>query len=384
MPNKTIQFLALSLVFFSALGSAIGASAEEKKIDRVRTKALSKGVLDDSDLRVIDDFVSASLEDLVHAEDYTELAEVRCSISDRKGRSGQNQYTAAFLMSARKHISRSLETVDSFEDNRLKIELYRNLAVLVVELENADLVHLIFPLLDHTNTTVHYWAVKALSSDSVLAKLNAAVPDKEFSDKIIGALQSHIATSKPETLSLIVDFASNLEHPRTIQILRDIADVRIKSYEDWSVEQELMDAALLKAIASVIVNPAFSSDKPLLGRKFAQLYSYVIQRYMATESLGERSKLHLASVIVDVESSTLSSLIGKRQSTIKKAVESGSFSSLQRACDLLLGSSTAAGSLPTALRFTYGKENGKTLTGPKKLPVRPKPKVEVIPENPGS
>ncbi len=220
--------------------------------------------------------------------------------------------------------------------------------------------------------------MKALSSDSVLAKLNAAVPDKEFSGKILGAIQSHIPTSNPETLGLIVEFASNLQHPRTSQILRDIADVRIKSYEDWSVEQELMDASLLKAIASVIVNPAFSSDRPLLGRKFAQLYSYVIQRYMVSESLGERSKLHLISVIVDVESSTLIGLVGKRQSTFKKAVERGSFSSLQREHDLLLGSGIAAGSLPTALRFTYGKENGKTLTGPKKLPARPKPKPEEI------
>lgn len=385
MPNKTIQFLALSLVFFSAFGSVIGAYNDEEKIDRVRTKALSKGVLDDSDLRVIDDFVSASLEDIVHAEDYTELAEMRRSISDRRGKPGQNQYTAGFLMSARKHIARSLEHVDSLEDNRLKIELYRNLVVLVVELESADLVHLIFPLLDHTNATIRYWTVKALSSDSVLAKLNAAVPDKEFSGKIIGAIQSQIPMSNPEILGLIVKFASNLQHPRTSQILRDIADVRIKSYEDWSVEQELMDAALLKAIASVIVKPAFSSDKSLLGRKFAQLYSYVIQRYMEDgDSLGKRSKLHLISVIADVESSTLFGLVGKRQSTLRKAVERGSFSSLQREHDLLLGSGTAAGSLPTALRFTYGKENGKTLTGPKKLAARPKPKPEVIPEKPGS
>ena len=77
-------------------------------------------------------------------------------------------------------------------------------------------------------------------------------------------------------------------------------------------------------------------------------------------------------------------LVGKRQSKLRKAVESGSFSSLQREHDLLLGSGTAAGSLPAALRFDYGRENGQALKGPKKLPARPKPKPEVIPEKPVS
>ena len=385
MPNKNIQFLVLSLVIFSAFGSAIGAYNDDEKIDRVRSKATNRGVLDDGDMRVIDDFIAASLEDIVHAEDYTELAEMRRLISDRKGRQGQSQYTAGFILSARKYIALSLEQVDSFKDSRLKIELYRNLVILVVELESADLVHLVFPLLDHTNNTIRYWAVKALSSDVVLAKLNAAVPDKEFSDQIIAAIQSHIATSNPETLGLIVDFASKLQHPRASQILRDIADVRIKAYEDWSVSQELMDAALLKAIAKLIVNPAFSSDRLLFGRKFGQLYSYVIQRYMeGAEGLGSGSKLQLVSVIADVENSTLLGLTGKRQSTIRKAVESGGFSSLQREHDSLLGSRTAAGLLPKTLRFDYGRENGKTVTAPKKLPARPKPKPEDIPEKPGS
>ncbi len=386
MPSRNTRLLALSLLVFSVFASAI-AAYDDEKIDYVRTKALKKDVLSDADLRVIDDFVSATLEDFVHAEDYRKLAGLRLSISKRKGIREQSQYTAGFLLSARKHISWAFEQVDTMEEERFKTEAYRNLVILVAELESVDLVHLALPFLENENSTIRYWAVKALTGDAVLKKLNSAEPDKDFSDTVFAAIQSQTPHGNPETLGLIVQFASKLSHPRKSQILRDISDVRIKAYENWSVEQELMDATLLKALAGLIANPSFSSDRILFGRKFAQLYSYVIQRYMAAaDSLPERSKLHLISVIADVENSTLFGLVGKRQSTIKKAVETGRFSSLQREHDLLLGSRTATGSLPTALGFNYGKQSGQTLTGPKKLPARPKPKPkpEETPEQPGS
>lgn len=378
--RKSFLLFVLSVVTVSALASEM-ATDDGARIDRVRRKAASNDVLTNADFVLIDDFIAITLEDIVRFEDYLTFAELRRHISTRKGTKEPSQYSAVFNKSAKEHIKWAFEQVALLEPSRRKSEAQGNLVILIAELDNPDLVPQVVPMLASESETIKYWSVKALTSPSVTEKLNSADSDKEFSAMIIKALKSQVATAPPETLTLMVDFVAKLKDPGANQILRDIADIRIKAYENWSTEQMLVDTDLLKALASRITDPRLSSDKVLFGRKFAQLYSYIIQRYIMTaESSSPQVVRHLISVIIEIESSTLFELTGKRQSTIKKAIEGRKFSTLNREHDELLGSENAPGLLPAAVGFDYGKQDGKTLIAPKKLPQKPKPQPDSQPK----
>ena len=378
--RKSFFLFVLSVFTLSAFASDF-ATDDGTRIDRVRKKAASNAVLTNADFEVIDDFIAVTLEDIVNSEDYLTFAELRRHISTRKGTVEPSQYSAVFNKAAKTHIKWAFEQVSTFEQSRIKSEAQGTLVILIAELDNPDLVPLVVPMLANESKTIRYWAVKALTESSIIEKLNSADSDKEFSAMVINALKSQVATASPETLSLMVDFAANLKDASSNQILRDITDIRIKAYETWTTDQMLVDTDLLKALAGRISDPRLSSDKVLFGRKFAQLYSYVIQRYiLVAESSNKQVVQHLISVIVEIESTTLFELTGKRQSTMKKAIEGRKFSTLNREHDELLGSENAPGLLPAAVGFDYGKVDGKTLIAPKRLPQKPKPQPESKPE----
>ncbi len=107
--------------------------------------------------------------------------------------------------------------------------------------------------------------------------------------------------------------------------------------------------------------------------KFAQLYSYVMQRYIAGKDvLGPESKWQLISVMVEIEQTTLRTILARAHSEIKRAIEKKSLSLLENEHDFLLGTAARAGELLTKLDFDYGKDaDGRPITAPKKLPAPP-------------
>ena len=89
--------------------------------------------------------------------------------------------------------------------------------------------------------------------------------------------------------------------------------------------------------------------------KFAQLYSYVIQRYIiGYDMLSSKTKNDLVSTIVEVEETAIEDLMGQKWGGLKKAIEGGKskLSSLKNEHDVLLGSDKA-GQLAGAIKFTY-------------------------------
>ena len=88
------------------------------------------------------------------------------------------------------------------------------------------------------------------------------------------------------------------------------------------------------------------------------MLSYVFQRYLkGGEILYADQKEQLVSVLVDTEQSCLSKIIGKPRFDIKRAIESGDASALQKEHNNLLGDETKAGEL----NLNYGKDASGTL-----------------------
>ena len=83
-------------------------------------------------------------------------------------------------------------------------------------------------------------------------------------------------------------------------------------------------------------------------------------------------KQQLMSVLVETEEKCLRTLLGTRQSSIKRALEQGDVEALMAEHDGLLGDETTVGRLPEKLGFHYGENpGGQGRTAPVALPDAP-------------
>lgn len=387
--NRKRQWTIVVLTSVLAL-STVAEAVSTKRIDTVRQKALlNKEILENADFEVIDDFWADALAELLILDDFSEIVNIRSQIFARRGPAEPGQYSVGFITSGQKHLTAAFDEVQNWETDQRKTWIERNLIILTAQLESAELLELGMRMIGHQNGTVRYWAVKALTNQGIVRQLNSdATLDTEPAARIGRQLETTAEKETyPEILSLIAAFAGQVNGTHAKQLLTKIVDLRTSAYENWTVKYELMDAKLLRSLGREILSPISQPNKAANSRRFAQLYSYAMQRFILGENvLSDVSKQQLASVLVEVEQSVLDRLLGRPQSSIKKAVEKiltkrtvgqKDYSALETEHDSLLGTAARQGELPAALNFDYGKDsNDSALTAPKKLgpppPVQPK------------
>lgn len=377
-----IGILAIILVVLPACNSVLFA-LNTADIDNVRKKA----VLEAADLEVIDSFVDEGLNELMNMEDFSSIGTVRSAIVSRVRpieSIAERQYMPQFLTSAGKYVKAAFEYADQLEDDARREMILLNLLILLDNLQSAELAVLALDMIGHENTAVRYWAVHAVTNSAVVQKLKTEGrgPAKRIATLLVKRIEEE---EVPEIVALMVDFAGGVNSPEAEELLLQIADVRMKGYSNWTVEYELMDAAVLKSLCDRIslyerAGTALESQaqkKTQIARRFAQLYSYAMQRYIkGAEVLGETQKHHLATVLVSTEKTCLIKLFGVPQSTIKTAVEKDNYSLLVSEHDSLFGDNNSAGRLAEKFKFSYGqKSDGSNITSPKLLANPPEPAV---------
>jgi len=201
---------------------------------------------------------------------------------------------------------------------------------------------------------------------------------------VTAQLKEIVETSNPEVVALIAKFAAGVDLAQAEQLLLQVADSRIRRYQDWTIEYELYDVTILKLLESKIplpaqtagvLAPAATQGKPEIARRFAQLYSCAVQRYVKGKEknlLSDTQKGQLATVLVEVEEKCFSRLLGSPQSTIRRAIERDSMTALMDEHNRLLGSAASPGELPSKLGFDYGTDaSGTKRTAPIPLPDPP-------------
>jgi hypothetical protein len=227
------------------------------------------------------------------------------------------------------------------------------------------------------NAAAQYWAVKTVASPAVAAQLKSPITgDEDLTRRIVGELDQAVGTGlAPEGMRMVVEFTDVVDTPEARAMVLKIADLRMSLYEKWTVKYELMDIMLLSALGRQIMSETAEPKRLMACRKFGQLYSYVIERFiLGREVLSTGQKQQLASVIAEVENTILSKLLARSQVRLKKAVESGKVSVLESERKFILGGPGPAGSLSTKLKFDYGKTaTGTTATAPKSLKSPPLP-----------
>ena len=372
MKVKLAFFAVLAAFLVLAMDSSVMA-LDTGPIDAV----LKKTVLDSQDFKVIDDFLAEAVQELVTERNFTEIAKRRTVILSRK--SEQGQYAQRFSQSALKHIQAGFGKAQDLRPEERKTNVIINLLILIDGLEDLGLADLALAKLKDDNAVVRYWAVHCLTNPAVVKQLNAgAASNPGPATAIVGQLTGLVDKSNAETLSLIAKFAATVNVPQGEELLLRVADARIKRYADWTVKHELSDIPLLKLLESKLPLssqgpggevPA-SLGRPAVARRFAQLYSYAIQRYLKGQAiLNDTQKAYLASVLVEVQENCVSRLLGGQQTAFKRAIERDSLTAISDEHDRLLGGGATAGQLPSKLGFDYGTDSdGAKRTAPVPLP----------------
>ena len=383
MKIKWAFFAFLAISFILVITSTLRA-VNTTDIDRVRAKE----VLNEQDYRIIDEFLAEAIQELVRTRDLATIAKRRTVILSRKD--SQGQYAQRYSEAAYKYIQAGFQEAQTLPPER-KTNVIANLLILIDGMEDLRLNDLAIGKLQDENMVIRYWAVSCLTNPSILAKLNENVDSNPGPARAIAQrLKDIVTTSNAEILSRMIRFVTNVNIPEGEELLLQIADERIKRYRDWTVTFELSDIGLLKLLESTIPQPSSSlgglttttaSRKPEIARRFAQLYSHVVQRYIKGRNAGilnDTQMRHLISVLVEVEEKCISRLLGEPQLAIRRAIERDSMASLLEEHNRLLGDENTPGQLPTRLGFDYGTTaDGAKLTSPIPLPDPPqKPAVD--------
>jgi len=359
---------------FLAAFIVLAMIASSRAVDtRQIEKVFNKQVLDGEDLKIIDQFLDEAVRELVNTRDFAEIAKLRTVILSKQ--STQGQYAQQFSESAFKHISAGLEQAKQLpQDRQFKVIL--NLLILIDGLQDPRLTDSAIALLKYNNQAVRYWAVRCVTNPGLVEKLNpGASTSQELVQRIAEQLKELVDTARPEVLSLMAEFAGIVKVPQAEELLSRIADARMKRYVDWTVEYELVDGTILKSLYGKIADTG--SGDPALARRFGQLYSYVMQRYLkGRDVLPEANEHYLMSVLVDVEDKCIGRILRRPQSTIKKAVEQADYTAVQQEYDKLFGDGTKQGQLAEQLKFDYGTNpDGRKRVAPLTLPEPPKAKT---------
>ena len=371
MTQKILSVTAAAILFLVFLASV--DAVDTRYIEAVRAKK----VLENSDLQTIDDFVSRAVGEILTTEDFSSISNIRSIIlaNSVSSEPGQVQFEQQFSESALKHVGAALQQAEGLTPPGRSFKVITNLLMLIDDLADPRLVDLPLKYVESENGVISYWAVHCLTNPKVVDKLQL-----DTARRVAGRLESAVVLGNPEMLRLIASFAGPVKIPEGDDLLLKVADRRIASYADWSVCGELIDADILKLLADKMV--ASNPGRGAAGRRFGQLLSYVFQRYIkGADTLKQSQKEQLVSVLVETERACLPKLTGKPSFGIKKAIESGDFTTLLEEHNNLLGDSTKQGLLPAQMDFDYGKDNGTAAsTQPLQLS-SPPPTPAAIPDS---
>ena len=335
-------------------------AASTSQIDEV----LRKTVLSEQDFRIIDGFLRSATDVLVDERDLTIIPRHRDAILTRKGTQGQ--YVEKFNELAVGYLTQAFSDAEKLKPEKRRTAVLTNLLILVDGLQDVRFVLLPLNQLKDKNVMIRYWAIQCLTNPEIVNQLNDSKAENPNTPKeITDQFKKVIPEINPESLGFIARFAVTINIPQGQELLLSVADQRIKSYADWAVKNEFTDSMILKMLESKISNPSGNSDTPALAQRFAQLYSYVIQRYVKGRAfLNETQIKELITVIAETEDKCINNMTGEQRS-LRSAIEQDNMNSLMNEHNTLLGDETNEGKLPAKYRFNYGRENsGSTRTAP--------------------
>jgi hypothetical protein len=285
-----------------------------------------------------------------------------------RGSDPTKDYGKFYSDTLRTRIASALKEVSGLPDAAKKASAQLNFSIVIAQFDSLDMVDLALSLLLEGDAAARYWAMKALTGDRTSTQITAQVGDSPLRKKIIETLNKRIPNEdQPVIHVMMAQFALRIKGVEGRDLMLAIADSRMRASMSWKVTSEKIDADILSALAEKITASVAPEDKAVLTGRFAQYYSYVIQRLARNPLLPPASKQAVVSAILSVEDGPLSNLLGAKSSALRAAIQKNNMEALLKEHDAILGSSAAVGSLAGKIKFNY-EDNAK---GPKALPLPP-------------
>jgi hypothetical protein len=189
------KYTILAAVIIVSLFTFDGLAINVRQLDLVR----DKGVLADSDLKVIDDFLLSAVSEIENTSDFSTISRTLAIVLSRKSNdvdSSRGQYQAQFSESANKYIPAALKSSEEIEpaDRAFKVRL--NLLILSNGLEDLELAKAAADYLGDENDAVGYWAVNNLTNEAIIAKLNSSIAsNRGFIEQVVRKFQNIYASA---------------------------------------------------------------------------------------------------------------------------------------------------------------------------------------------
>lgn len=374
---KKIQILSC---FWVSLSIAVFAQVDTAQIEQIRTEyTQSNQQLDAAATSVIDDFWRKSVDALMLAKESQDLVAIRDMLAQQKG-DKESFYSLAYISAAKTHLQSSLDTVSKWQEAEKRLPVERNIMILIAKLGRIELADLAIAALKSQDPMVRYWAVGAMTGVPLMTQIKSdATIDAKKPQQIIDGLNKYIKEQNDVcSTAFICNFAVGMQTAASQSLLLTLADKRIDAYMKWTVTDEAMDAAILKAIANVVLATASPAAKQEQLTRFGQLYACVMQRYMMGKNLPDASKDQLVTVIAEVEDVALPKMLSgwgvKFRASIAKNV------SIDKDYEFLFGSGSRQGELVRRLNFDFGKDSsGKPILVPQMIPAQPDTSLKAMP-----
>ncbi len=374
---KKLQVLSC---FVFSLSLFVFAQVDTVQIEQVREQyTQSKQQLDTAATQVIDGFWRQSIDALMLSKESQEIVAIRDILVAQKG-DKETFYTVAYIKAAETHLRSSFDIVNKWTEPERQLLVARNLMILVAEFGRFELADLAIARLNDQDAMVRYWAVQALTGSSLISQLKSdATIDSKKVQGLIDSLGAYIKEQNdPRSLVSISSFAIGMQTLAAQNLLLMMADKRIDAYMKWTVTDEAVDAAILKAIGNLYQTTSSPAAKQELMSRFGQLYACVMQRQMKGKNIPSSSLDQLVTVIAEVEEVVLPKLLSGW--TPKFRVSLAKNVSIDKDYEFLFGSGLRQGELVSRLSFTFGKDSsGKPLLVPQTIPAQPEPPAESQP-----
>lgn len=370
--KKTLFYLLLMLFLASSLNAV-----ETSSIEAIRRNSKDSGSkLSESDISQISGFWDAALDEMLLADTSVGMVDVRRQLEGLKGEDNLSYYSDAYAAQAAKSIEAAFKDSDRFDDEKQKELVQRNLMILMGNLESLKLVPLALEHFGAKDVVIRYWAFKAVTQPAVIQQLISGVTaDEALVLRILDAFKEHIDTeSQSEIISRAVNFCVVIDNARAREILQQVKDIRVKTYQNWTVIDCSVDVRLLTALGNIAAAQADAKIKSDFGRMFSELFALVMQRYILDfEDDPDGILDQLGNVIVMIDQGVLEKVMGIRTG-ILQAMKSRNITitNLKREYETLFGDRRRSGQLGTMFQFSYGTDDtGKPITSPPVLPPRP-------------
>ncbi len=367
--------VGLSCCVFMVLGSVCLAALDIAPMTAVFEKTgKGKTVPTGSDAEVVTKFIAAASDQILWAERPSDAVEARNQLLAFRGQDPTREYGKFFTAALHARLTSALKEAAGLSDPVKKTAAQRNYSILIAQMDVIDMADLALMLLADGDSITRYWTMKALSGERTSAPIIAQVGDSPLRKKVLDAFHKRIPMEdQPMIHALMAQFAVRIKGVEGRDLMLAIADSRIKAYASWKVTSENVDADVLSVLAEKITASVAPEDKTILTERFAQYYSYVIQRLARNPVLPPASRKAIISAILTVEDGPLSNLLGVKSSSLRSAIQKNNMEALLKEHDAILGSSATAGSLAAKIKFSYeGNAKGpKALTPPTSSPQKP-------------